>query len=73
MEFENTFRAATKEYADYDREIPSPYLRGVFFLMKIRFAAIFQIFTISRLTARTEKRTDGRGMRISLPSNFCSL
>ncbi len=32
MEFENTFRAATKEYADYDREIPAPYLRGVFFL-----------------------------------------
>lgn len=35
MEFESTFKAATKEFADYGREISGPYLRGVFFLKNI--------------------------------------
>ena len=30
MHFERTFRAAGTEYADYDKMVPAPYLRGTF-------------------------------------------
>ena len=30
MYFSMPFIAATKEFADYDREVPAPYLRGKF-------------------------------------------
>lgn len=34
MKFERRFKAATREFSDYDREVPAPFLRGTFCLEK---------------------------------------
>lgn len=39
MYFSMPFIAATKEFADYDREVPAPYLRGKFALKKLPSSA----------------------------------
>lgn len=41
--FERTFRAATAEYADYDREVPAPCLRGTFSLTRPAGRVILRI------------------------------
>ena len=30
MRFEKAYKAATKEFSDYERDIPAPYMRGSF-------------------------------------------
>ena len=47
MRFENTFICATKEYSDFDKDVPAPYMRGAFALgdenianAKIRITAL---------------------------------
>lgn len=47
MRFEKTFICATKEYSDFDKDVPAPYMRGVFALgdenienAKIRITAL---------------------------------
>ena len=32
MRFENVFKAATREYSDFERDVPAPYIRGSFTL-----------------------------------------
>ena len=34
MRFESTFIAATREFADYDKIVPAPYMRAAFTLNK---------------------------------------
>lgn len=35
MQFEKAYVAATKEFSDFDRDVPAPYLRGSFVLKKL--------------------------------------